>query len=713
MATATTIPASSIGYSIYSQLTSVQTSTAQDPHTKAVYASDGTHLTALLASNSSSIVKLLKIVGTSDGGSTLTTSNVAVSSVITLDGPTSSSGNGWDKTTYTIWNNVNGQPNRAGFAPIAIDTSDNLYIPLVSSYGTCGEMAIYKITKPTVGWSAWVAAGGTTTLSTTKMVSHAFASNPVNGGTPNHIFSAQWTTNGWLVFIAGATTPSNNSPAFLVFNATTGAYVGNSTAFNGYNNTYFGINDVAIPYLGAPGGGLTFFSTSSTTSTGLANYLFWQVDTAGAIYWATENLNSRVIGSQTSYANGGEKTNANMITWVDTNKFMIIAKNNVSPYYMNAAILQVEWYTADNKPGGTTNPYIASVPGATVTSTNNTFGAVLTQNWFAQAQTFPEERIVRIFQSGGNTLYYQDINYNSSFGGITYEASPFSAATGGVTSGAMQTIFEAAYDNKILYYGISTSSGATTIDVNYEAQNANRAITFSLPSTGPVGSTSIISPTQAINGTSGIGITVVPSATSSGGGHGTFYWNRFTPKTTGYRLKRVNGATTDYLVSSSGTFSTETTNSVSTTATTTVLTTANQWANGTTYTVSFATVSNCGTVPYGATRTLITTTPSAAPSSPTPRRFFRGTLVAATLGHEQTFDNNALVNRINVANKGTSATTFGLQIGDVYLVAPTTVNVGETLVVDTSQRVDAGDRTYLTAGASSTLDVYISGTEGI
>lgn len=716
MAIATTLSSSAIGYSIYSTMGQLQTSSAQDSHSKAVYASDGTHLTALLAANSSNVVRLMKVIATSDGGATLTTSNVAISSAITLDAPTGNASAGWSNTTFTISNNVAGNAGRAGWAPIAIDSSDNLYIPLLyTQTGSYGEMAVYRVNKPTTGWAAWVAGGGTATLSTTKLVSHTFTGTaPVNNGKAAHVYGAQWTNNGYLVFLCAAEAPQTNGLAFLAFNATTGVYVGNSSATSGYNNTYFGVVDYAVPYLGAPGGGFVYFATSGTTNTQMFQFVCWQINSSGTVYASNNSVNSYFLGTQVTYANGGAYTNAMMMAWVDNDKFMFIGKDNSSPYQMWSTIVDVDWYTADNRPGGNQTPNIQTALTSATQNTSTATGAVLTQNWGAQAQVFPEERIVRVFQSGGGVLFYQDINYNSSFTTITYEAAPFSATSNINILGNLQTIFEAAWDNKFVYYAPSSGSGAVSFNINYEAQNANRAITFSVPSTGPVGSTSIISPTVPINGTSsGIGITVVPSATSSGGGHGTFYWGRFTPSTTGYRLKRVNGATTDYLVSSSGTFSTETTNSVSTTATTTVLTTANQWANGTTYTVSFATVSNCGAVPYGTTRTLVTTTPSAAPASPTPRRFLRTTLANATLAHEQTFDNNALVNRINVANKGTSAATFGMQIGDIYVVAPTTVNVGETLALDTSQRVDAGDRTYLTASASSTLDVYISGTEGI
>ena len=695
-------------------MTSLQTSSAQDPHTKAVYASDGTHLTALLATNSSSVVRLMKVIGTSDGGSSLSSSNVAISSVITVDAPTGSSSVGWNSTTFSIYNSVTGTAGRASWAPIAIDTSDNLYIPLATTQGTYGEMAIYKVSKPTTGWAAWVAAGGTTTLTTTKLVSQVFATGPVNNGVVGHVYSAQWTNNGYLVFFCGSLAPQTNGFAFVVFNATTGAFVGNSTSFSGYNNTYCGILDTSIPYLGAPGGGFTFYTTGSTTSTGMLNYAFWQVDSTGTIYLATEGFNSRVLGTQVSYTNGGNYSNAAMISWVDTDKFMIITKNNTSPYNMQAAILQVYWYSADARPGANSNPYVSGNPAGTTQNSNTASGSTLMANWTAQAQVFPEERIVRVFQTSSGTTYYQDINYNSSFSTITYEANPFVVSSTTGTNGGLNFIYEASWDNKFIYYNLSTQSGATTIGIQYEAQNANRAITYSVPTTGPVGSTAIISPTVPINGTSsGIGITVAPSATSSGGGHGTLYWGRFTPITTGYRLKRVNGGTTDYLITSSGTFGTETTNNVTSIANTTALTTANQWANGITYAVSLASVTNVGAGPYGTTRNLVTTTPSAAPSSPTPRRFLRTTLVNSTLAHEQTFDNNALVNRINVANKSTSATTFGMQVGDIYLVAPTTINAGETLVVDTSQRVDAGDRTYLTASASSALDIYISGTEGI
>lgn len=715
MATATTLSSSAIGYSVYSNLQNTQSSTEQDSITKVVYASDGTHISTLLATNSSSVVRLLKVIATSDGGSTLTTSNVAISSAITLDAPTGSSSVGWNVTTFNILNTVTGNPARAAAGSVAIDSSDNLYIPLITSQGTYGEMAIYKVSKPTGGWAAWVAAGGTTTLTTTKMVSHVFTgANPVNGGKAGHVYASYWTNNGYLVFFCAAESPTSQGFAPLIFNATTGAYLGNNSALSGYNNTYFGVNDMSVPYLGAPGGGFTFFTAGTTTNTQMHYFVPWQINNSGTFTASVNSIASYLLGTQVTYANGGNYTNACMISWVDTNKFMIILKNNTSPYKPWAGIIGVDWNSGDNRPGGTSTSI--SITGVTAGPTEHTAasatGAYLGNAWAGVAQVFPEERIVRIYQTNGSTVYYQDINYNAGFTAITYEAAPFTLATGVTATGALSTLFEAAWDNKMVYYGMS-NSGAVTININYQAQDANRAITFSVPTTGPVGSIGIPSPASSINAVSGIGISVAPSAASSGGGHGTLYWGRFTPLTTGYRLKRVNGATTDYLVASSGTFSTETTNSVSTTANTVVLTLANQWTNATTYTVSFATASNCGAVPYGTTRTIVTTTPSAAPASPTPRRFYRGTLAASTLGHEQTFDNNSLVNRISAANKGTSATTFAIQVGDVYLVAPTTVNVGETLVLDTSQRVDAGDRTYLTSGASSTLDVYISGTEGI
>ncbi len=115
--------------------------------------------------------------------------------------------------------------------------------------------------------------------------------------------------------------------------------------------------------------------------------------------------------------------------------------------------------------------------------------------------------------------------------------------------------------------------------------------------------------------------------------------------------------------------------------------------------------------PYG-TLDSITSTDSSAPLDPTAARFMRKTLIADTDAHEYTFDTDALVNKITVANAGTSSTVFSMKVGEYYLVAPVTIVSGGTLNVDTSQRVDANDR-ILFSSTNTQTDVYISGTIGI
>jgi len=203
--------------------------------------------------------------------------------------------------------------------------------------------------------------------------------------------------------------------------------------------------------------------------------------------------------------------------------------------------------------------------------------------------------------------------------------------------------------------------------------------------------------------------------TGSVGGRGFTWYGRtmVSSVVAGYRLKRTLSGTDTYYNASTQTWSgTAVTNANTATSFTVDIPASAGFASSGTYTFALALVDIYGDItPYGTADTIVSTD-STAPNAPTAVRFIRKTLIADTDAHEYTFDTNALVNKITVANAGTSSTTFAVKVGGTYLFAPIAIAAGATLNVDTSQRVDADDRVLFTSTNGST-DVYISGTIGI
>lgn len=705
----TTSSAINLTGGIYTAHANLQSTNTQDPLTKSVYALDGTHLTALLHTGSPTTGQystFLKIMATSDGGATNAQANSVFSSSVTVPFPTGTTSAGW---TYTQYNNIDGNDRRAQYAPIAIDSSDNVYITLLSPYQSYGELLTIKIDKPTTGWSAWVAAGGTTALVSSTLTRNAYSAFPNTNNKPQQVIATYWTSYGYLVHLMGSASPTAGNHVMEVYNATTGAYVSrNNAAVNA--TTYTGVISQARPTAFANGGCYVSFAVGSTTGTSANIFTMWQVSSSGTLTSGQDTVGN-FTGTTASYTNGAAYSGTCQVGFLSPNKMIFFTKSNFASSGIIWAIVGIEWYTT-GAPGGGSAPYASGTYGSGSNPNTATTGSTITQTTVARMQIFQDERIIR-WWNGTSTLYCQEASYDSGFTTLTFVTAPFSVASDGLDTGANILAFtEAAWDNKLVYY--RHGNGGTTVTARYALQDADRAVTYSLPSAGPVGSSFIQSPfTSLINRNAGVRFGIVPQQTITSG-HGVLYWGKFTPSCTGYRVKRVNGGTTDYLIASSQTFSTEATNSITVgSLLVNAESTANQWANGTAYTLSGAIVTSVGVTPYGTTRTLTTTTPSSAPSSATPRRFIRTTLNSAmALSHEYTFDNNALVNRINVGNFGTSAATFALQIGGVYLVAPVVINAGETFTIDTSQRVDSNDRILLTS-TSSSVDLWVSGTEGI
>lgn len=689
------------------------------------YASDGTAISLLLKNINNASYGLQAIVASD--GLTPTSANAKASDTIDL----STYGSG---TTfrYTTFGDIN--QNFALPIPFAIDSSDNLYVFLLrdgNTAGTYGGSTVLKISKPTEGWASWE-LGTNTSLRVSLISSENYTvfpgnqtTNTASGALPQNVYATyvcEGLSDGipYLVtFYSNININSgsyNGAITYEVRNLNTGARTaqGNITA----GNNYFGVNSMAQARANAAGGAFTYWSYSSTTTQNGAQTWVWQIRPAG-LWSATSFSTHSYLATAPSFNENIFYGNYGLVQFVNKNRFILVGRSGSGTSYI-AAMMGVNWrspvdnYDSSTPGQGGSTPLFQSYGSViTVSGTGGTYAAMnSTTNTFSLT-TFPENNFFRIINHSRGGYY--DMNYSTS-SGVSSTLNANSYAWDDALPNSMNGIIPGpAYDNKLLY--IYSTDGSSTLSFRYLNHSKDNVITYSAPSIGPAASSLISAPTAtSINSNGGIKLDLVrPSGSVSTTGHGSTYWGRFTPSVIGYKLRRVDGATTTYLTDSTLSFGeSEVNNNLAST----VFTSASldipsaQWANTKNYDLSFAyNYTTANTSVYGATRTLSTVTPGTAPTTATAKRFMRRALPTFTDAHEYTFDNNALINRINIANYGAQA-TVAIKIAGIYLIPPTTIAGGAVLNIDTSQRVDQNDRIFITSSSSS-VDIWISGTEGI
>jgi hypothetical protein len=691
------------------------------------YVSDGTAVSIFMKNQGGSAFNL-QLIACADGLAP-TSQNAKASDTIDL----SAYGNAttFTQTVFSISSNYAHQ------IPFGVDSSDNLYVYLLrdsSTGGTYGGSTLLKISKPTEGWAQWEASSDTSlrvssVTAETYTVYPATQSTTANPGSrPYHVFATyvcETVSDGipYLVTFYSNEHPSlssyNGAITYEVRNLNTGARTAQGNISSG--NTYQGILSMSRPSVFAAGGVISYYNVSGATTANSGKLVAWQVHQGGG-FTRNEYTTSSYSTTFPTWNEGLSSGSCGMIQFVSRNRFVILTRNGSGTNYV-VSMVGVNWQ-------GPVSDYSSSIPGQgggsapvittfgstiTVSGTGGTYATWSNTSFTASVLAFPENNFIRIFNH--NLGGYYDMNYTLNSGmSASLNANSYAFDDSFPTGlGGTSQHPGISHDNKILY--LYTTPASSVMSFRYSLNNKDNAISYVLPVDGPSATSLIVSPTvSSINSNGGIKIELTkPSTAISVTGHGSTYWGRFTPSSIGYKFRRVDGETTTYLTQSSLTFgeSEVDNNSASTPFLSASLDIPSaQWANAKNYNISLAynyTVGNTST--YGSTKTITTVTPSTAPTSPTAKRFMRRAMPALTDSHEYTFDNNALVNRINIANYGAQA-TVAIKIGEFYILPPTTVASGAILNLDTSQRVDQNDRILITSSSSS-IDIWISGTEGI
>jgi hypothetical protein len=589
-------------------------------------------------------------------------------------------------------------------ASFALDASDNIIVPLIgtgSAGTTAGAIYFVKFTKPSEGWRAW-ALNGVSSISSS--ISSAFNTIGYNGSTAYaYGLKGVWhTASGHIVVLTYQNSTPNNLWLFYTFNASTFAYV-SSNGFGGSTTTGNSlISGVQFGRNSQSGG--VWWNQGTTTTTDLAKIQIWNVSTAGVI---TSANRGKLFGiTLDTYSAGLRYVGRISSVYYGNNKLVSIARSSASgQYYLRVDSISQTSTSISSLQSDST---YASTPGGSYSSGGASTVAL-------QLQPFYEEGFVRIwaFNESSLGIGYLDAYIDISTNAITFDTTSYDAGFGmtGYIGYAYPNFSVPTFNRHTDF--ILPSIGSTTSTFESNLYNLPTGKSWANATTGPTAA-SFTSPTvTSLNLQGGLKFQITYTGTS--GGHGFAWYGRSFHQSApfGYQLKRTLSGTDTYYNTTTQTFGASPVTNTSTASSVTVDIPASAgFATSGVYAFSVAIVDANGIAsPFGTTDS-ITSTTATATTTPTATRFIRKTLANVTLSHEYTFNNRALVNKINVANAGNGASTIAVQVGEFYLVAPVNLPAGATLTVDTSQVVDANDRLMLTSSNSST-DVYISGTEGI
>lgn len=629
------------------------------------------------------------------------------------------SGEGAPKTTvknvsYTVSNTTGnssyadytfGSNNMTVFTSFVLNTNEDIIVPVIGTGNngtTQGAIYFIKFTKPTQGWRAWAADASATTLSTS--ITSAFSTIGLNGASAYaYGLKGAWhTASGHIVLLTyWSSSPSTSAFAYMVFNSSTLAYV----SFTGFGSTTTtGSAVISGAQFGRNSqGGIIWYVQGTTTTTDLVKSNIWNVSSSGVL---TSTDRGKLFGvTLDSYSTSMQYVQRINSVYYGNNKLVSIARpSGGSQYYLrvdqiNQTSTSISSLQSDSTYGSTPGGSFSS-GGASSVST------VL--------QPFYEEGFVRIWSiNDGSTQYgYLDAFINTTTNAITWAASSVTVNSYGIAPGAAYSQFAVPTFNRYQDHIIPAGATVTSYFDNTVVTLPTGA-TWSAATTGP-SAASFTSPTVSSINMQG-GLKLQFTYTGVTGGHGSDWYGTspFSAAPFGFQLKRTLSGTDTYYNTTTQTFSTSAVTNTSTASSVVVdIPASATFATSGTYEFSLAIVdANSAATPFG-TADSITSTTTAATTTPTATRFIRKTLANSTLSHEYTFSNRALINKINITNAGSGSSTIAVQVGGIYMIAPVNLSSGATLTVDTSQVVDANDRLMLTSSNTAT-DLYISGTEGI
>lgn len=607
-------------------------------------------------------------------------------------------------TTTTAYSYTFSNSNSIRTLPIVVDTDDNVYVPLIgsgSSGSTAGAIYLLKYSKPSEGWRAW-ANGSSTTLT------YSFtggADTTAMQGTGAHIaryLKGAWYTNSGHIVVSTWYQSGTVQNVFRLYCLTTAGSIVSHTGWGGGSTT--GVSHISSVQFGRGSqlGGI-WYNQGTAASTDQVKFAIWQVTSAGIISVDSSTAGKLFGISLDSFDTAMQYIGRITSAYLKDNKIVSIARGaGGNQYYIRVDQISQTAKSISLLQSDTT---YASQPGGS-------FSASTAANTGVYLQPFAEENFVRIWtvDNSGN-FGYLDAFINPTTNAITYDTQSYSIGSLGGNYGSLHTIFQVPTFGR--YYDYFTWPSGSTTQYNSNLVTLPTGATWGVVTTGPSAASFKSPSVSTLNMQAGIKFNMVPTGTVGGRGFTWFGRTMVSSVVAGYRLKRTISGTDKYYNATTQTWDdAAVTNPNTTTSFIIDIPASAGFASSGTYSFILALVDIYGDVtPYG-TADVIVSTDSAAPNEPTAKRFIRKTLISDTDAHEYTFDTNALVNKITVANAGTGATTFAVKIGGIYMIAPVTIAAGGTLNVDTSQRVDADDRILFTSTNNAT-DVYISGTIGI
>ena len=371
------------------------------------------------------------------------------------------------------------------------------------------------------------------------------------------------------------------------------------------------------------------------------------------------------------------------------------------------------------------------------------------QRYTRLLQVFPEEKILRLWQHGGDNwngttagsgVWYTDITYNfgettsitfpatgTKFTDVNYMWDRAQQMTTGINKYPKNNATNIYWQ---IYNGdIRTTLGSESYqDRGYWTQKYNRLgvwtktnddITRTAIPQADVTATVIAPVANTLGQPGGVSLKFKPALRTIASGPGATYWGQAT-NVAGFRLSANDGTTTTY-------FNGTTLGNTQTTIpfygsgitakdveTVTVDIPGSAFTPGLTYTFKIAYVNQDGVASSYSTNPIKTIAFTAAPAalvSPTVKRIARVVTNGIDDAHVANIDNKALINKINISNPTGSSGKYSVKVGSFSILAPVFVPNGATLQIDTSALVDAGDKIYVTGPVGGT--VYITGTEGV
>ena len=666
-----------------------QTSNTVNISPSMVYASDGTAIYVDLDMYSSSpYVERFTLFASAEGNPKTSYKTHVLSYTYTTTTPYS-----W---TYSSTDTLQA-------STIVIDKEDNVYVALIGS-GSSGSIAgaIYflKYTKPTEGWRAW-ANGSSTTLATSIT---GGADTTAIGGTGTHTaryLKGAWYTNSGHIVVMTWFQGGTLQNIFRLYCLTTGGTLVSSSVWGGTSQT--GAAHISSLQFGRGSqlGGI-WYNQGTVTSTDQAYFRIWQVTNAGVI--SSSQPSGKLFGITLDTYNAGlYRVGRITSAFYKDNKIVSIARSSgANQYYLRIDQVSQTAQTTTLVQSDTT--YSVQPAGS--------YSAISAASGAVYLQTFPESDFVRIWtlDNSGN-FGYLDAFINPSTNQITFDTQSYSIGSLGNAYGSLYANFSVPQFGR--YYDFIDFPSNTTTRFNSNSTTLPTGKTWASYTTGP-SAASIKSPSvTTLNMQGGIKFNITPTGMVGGPGSTHFGQPMVSTVVSGYRLKRTKSGVDTYY------------NAITKTWDNIALTNSNTALSFTVDVPASAGFDSSGTygfslalqdiysdlTPYGTIDDIVSTD-STPPADPKAARFIRKTLVVDTDAHEYTFDTNALINKITVANAGSGSTIFSMKVGEYYLVAPVTIVSGGTLNIDTSQRVDENDR-ILFSSTNAQTDVYISGTIGI